>query len=184
MSRRVSFGCSRAAASGSTCCSRWCRALSRRLRGSLSRTCWRKSQSAGGPLKMPRSSPFRYSGVPPTNSTSRPRPRSRRRTPPAASTYCARLNSSVRFDHVDQVMRAPLQLGRRGLGRADVHAAIQGHRVHRDDFGVQPFGQFQAHAVLPLAVGPVRNQQPVAAWRHGRWVGSCGNCQCDGRRLR
>ena len=38
--------------------------------------------------------------------------------------------------HVDEVMRDAGPLGGRGLGGADVHAAVHLHRVHRDDLDV------------------------------------------------
>ena len=56
---------------------------------------------------------FRYSGVPPTNSTSRPRAREcRRPSSAAASTYCATLYSSAGSTMSMQVMRHGGPLGR------------------------------------------------------------------------
>ncbi len=34
------------------------------------------------------------------------------------------------------------------LGRADVHAPVQGHRIQRNDLGADPPRQFHAHASL------------------------------------
>ena len=48
--------------------------------------------------------------------------------------------------HVDQVVRDGRLFGGRRLGRADVHTAINGHRIERDDLGVQLPGQFEPQA--------------------------------------
>ena len=48
-------------------------------------------------------------------------------------------------------------LGRR-LGGADIHAAIKGHRVERNDLGIDPLRQLDPHRRLAAAVGPVRYQ--------------------------
>ena len=42
------------------------------------------------------------------------------------------------------MMRHVAPLGHRRLGGADVHAAIQRHRIERNDFGVDPPRQFDA----------------------------------------
>ena len=54
----------------------------------------------------------------------------------------------VRLDRVDEVMRDGGALACRGLRRADVHAAIQGHRVHRDDFAADLPRKFDSHGRL------------------------------------
>ena len=52
------------------------------------------------------------------------------------------------LDHVDQVVRDASALCQRGFGRADVHAPIDRHRVHRDDLGIEPAGQRHADGRL------------------------------------
>ncbi len=49
-----------------------------------------------------------------------------------------------RFDDIDQVMwNLTHLLGRRFRG-SDVHSPINGHRIERDDFGVQPSGPIRS----------------------------------------
>src|SRR5262249_27318494 len=50
----------------------------------------------------------------------------------------------------------PLRTAR--LGRADVHAAIQRHRIHGDDLSAQPLGQLQAESALARAGGTGEDQ--------------------------
>ena len=52
---------------------------------------------------------------------------------------------------VDHVVRHALHLFRRGLGRADVHAAVDLHRVGRDDLAAEPLRK--RHAERGLARG-------------------------------
>ena len=52
---------------------------------------------------------------------------------------------------VDHMMRHALHLFRRGLGRADVHAAVDLHRVGRDDLAPEPLRE--RHAERGLARG-------------------------------
>ena len=52
---------------------------------------------------------------------------------------------------VDHVVRHALHLFRRGLGRADVHAAVDLHRVGRDDLAAEPLRE--RHAERGLARG-------------------------------
>ena len=47
---------------------------------------------------------------------------------------------------------AALGLGR--LGGADVHAAVDRHRVGVDDLAVEALGEVEGEAVLPAAVAP------------------------------
>jgi len=93
---------------------------------------------------MPRKRPFRYSGV------------RRRRAACVRGTDCGRhvrgggkvlrqAEFLVRPDHVDEMMRDGGALVRRGLRRADVHAAVQGHRVHGDDFAADLPRQLDSH---------------------------------------
>ena len=59
----------------------------------------------------------------------------------------------VRFEHVDQMMRHAAALLVRGLGGADVHRPIQGHRIQRYDLRIES-GWCSAHC--PASFGVVR----------------------------
>ncbi len=78
---------------------------------------------------------------------------------PAASRYCAMLHSSSRRQHVHQVVRHGGTLGGRRLGRADVHAPVQRHRVHGNDLGADPPRQLDADR--RLAGGRRAGQKPT-----------------------
>ena len=54
-----------------------------------------------------------------------------------------------RIDDIDEMMRNSLTLGRARLRRADVHAAIDGHRIERDDLRIDPPGQFNSDGRFP-----------------------------------
>ena len=43
--------------------------------------------------------------------------------------------------HIQHVMRNAVHLRHRGLSRADVHATINLHGIHADDFTLKSFGQ-------------------------------------------
>ncbi len=51
-----------------------------------------------------------------------------------------------RIDDVDEVVRHKIAERARRLGGADIHAAINGHRIERDDLGAEPLGQRDADA--------------------------------------
>jgi hypothetical protein len=65
-----------------------------------------------------------------------------------------------RLTDVDQVVRHGRALGRRGLGGADVQAAIDQGRVDADDFHRHPLGQRQRQRALAAGRGPARH----SAW--------------------
>ena len=109
------------------------------------------ASSAGGPSNRPQSSAFRYSGVPPTNRTCLPRPSMSRQQRLRLLEPPGDAGRFPRIEHVDEMMRHVRALRRRRLGGADVHAAIQRHRVHRDDLGVQALGQLDAELRLARA---------------------------------
>ena len=70
-------------------------------------------------------------------------------------------------------MRHGTALGGRRFRRADVHAPVERHRIERNDFGVEPPGQFDAHG--RFAGGRRPDQKPAVAWKiqgHGVKVGS------------
>jgi hypothetical protein len=54
----------------------------------------------------------------------------------------------VRFRHVEQVVWHAAPLLGRGLGSADVHAAVHASRVDRDDLSVVPHGQLDRKRAL------------------------------------
>ena len=64
-----------------------------------------------------------------------------------------------RLDDVEQMMRHGGAVCGRRLGGADVHAAIDRHRVERDDFGVESLGERDADACL--ADGGGAGQKPT-----------------------
>ena len=53
-----------------------------------------------------------------------------------------------RVGDVDHVVRHALHFLRRGLGRADVHAAVDLHRVGRDDLAAEPLREHDAQRGL------------------------------------
>lgn len=53
-------------------------------------------------------------------------------------------------------MRHAGALGGGGLRRAEVEAAIDLHRIHRDDFAAERFGERERKGAFPTAVGPAR----------------------------
>ncbi len=80
-------------------------------------------------------------------------------------------------DDVDQMVRDPARLVRRWLGCSDVHTPINGHRIERNDFGVQLLGKWQRSVGLPRG-GRTRQipriQQgrfhPVVVFIHRLWI--------------
>ena len=66
-----------------------------------------------------------------------------------------------RVEHVDQVVRHPAALVGVRLGRADVHAAIQRHRVHRHDLRAEALGQLDAEGRFARA-GRAGEDQGIA----------------------
>ena len=78
-------------------------------------------------------------------------------------------------------------LGRRRFGGADIHAAINGHGIERDDLRADPpCASSIPTATFAAAVGPVRNQRSRASGeeRVARDVGSDGGvtaaaCDCE-----
>ncbi len=110
----------------------------------------------------------RYRPVPPTSRARFPRPRCRpaRRAPRPGSRADREL--LIRFHHVQQVVRH--RHGgrhRRRLGRADVHAPVHAHRVHRHQLGFGPRrARAKASADFPDAVGPTRATCPGAGREH------------------
>ena len=71
---------------------------------------------------------------------------------------------------VEQVVRDPAALGLRQLGRADVHPAVDLHRVGVDDLSPEPLGEVEAQARLARRRGTdegddrTRHAPIVAAW--------------------
>jgi hypothetical protein len=57
---------------------------------------------------------------------------------PAVLACCKRL---IRLGHIDQVVRQPRPLLARGLGRAQVHAAVDSHRVATDNLAAEALAQ-------------------------------------------
>jgi hypothetical protein len=49
----------------------------------------------------------------------------------------------VRIDHVDQMVRNDSLLLQRRFRRANVHPAVNGHRIERDNLGAESLGQRQ-----------------------------------------
>ena len=47
--------------------------------------------------------------------------------------------------HIDQVVRDALAFFQRGLGGADIHAAVEEARIARDNLAVQPFGELDGN---------------------------------------
>ena len=89
----------------------------------------------------------------------------------------------ARRKQVQQVMGHALPLLGRRLGGADVHLAIEGHRVQGDDLRVQPLSQFDAHPGFPAGRGP--GQIPAVRgtkvrgrfqWRADRTSSSARKC--------
>ena len=54
----------------------------------------------------------------------------------------------IRIGHVDQVVRNVPAFLRRGLGSANIHAAVEQPRIRRDDLTIQPFGQLDGNTGL------------------------------------
>jgi phosphoribosyl-ATP pyrophosphohydrolase len=69
----------------------------------------------------------------------------------------------MRIDHIDQMMRHGAALGGRWLGGADIHTAIDGHRIERNDFGADPLGERDAHG--RLANGGCSGKEPAIVER-------------------
>ena len=65
----------------------------------------------------------------------------------------------MRLDQVDEVMRRNGALFGRRLRRAEVHAAVQRHRIHRHDFRADPPSQLHANA--RFAGGGRTGQKPT-----------------------
>src|SRR5690606_34055788 len=51
--------------------------------------------------------------------------------------------------NIDQVVRHSVPVFDSRLGRTDVHTAIQGHRIERDDFGAEKARKFNPNLGLP-----------------------------------
>jgi len=65
----------------------------------------------------------------------------------------------LRIGHVDEVMGNPAPQFRRGLGRSDVHAAVEQAGVGGDDLGPDLFGQFHRAEGLPDTRGADQGHQ-------------------------
>jgi hypothetical protein len=63
-----------------------------------------------------------------------------------------------RRDQIEQMVRHGGAVLATRLGRADIEATIDGHRVEREDFAPQQLGQFHAHA--RLAAGRWAGEEP------------------------
>jgi hypothetical protein len=63
--------------------------------------------------------------------------------------------------HVQQVVRHPAPLGRGGLRGADVHAAVELHRVGVDHLGADPLGQLDRQRGLAGRGRPDEREQPA-----------------------
>ena len=72
----------------------------------------------------------------------------------AACWYLPTVAVSDDVEHVELVVRDASTLGRRQLGGADVHAAVQLHRVGVDDLAADPFGDVERQGALAGAGRP------------------------------
>src|SRR4051812_37493216 len=66
-------------------------------------------------------------------------------------------------------MRYASSIGLRGLGGADVKSPIHRHRVHRNNFSIQPFGKFEGETRLAGAGRPSQHESTLKTTRtdHG-----------------
>jgi len=79
----------------------------------------------------------------------------------------------MRIYQVDQMVGHPAALLRSGFGRANVHAAVDGHRIHGNDFRAEALGQRQTDG--GLAGGCRTGKKPAipeGRLGHGAWCGS------------
>ena len=72
----------------------------------------------------------------------------------------------VDVEDVDEMVRDARPLGRRGLGGADVHPAVDLHRVARENLAVQFLGQPQRERALAGRGGADDDQQRQAGAHH------------------
>ena len=70
-------------------------------------------------------------------------------------------------EQVEQVVGDASALRGGDLGRADVHAAVDRHRVGVDDLAPQPLRQVEGQPVLPAAVAPTTATIGGTGARHG-----------------
>ncbi len=63
-----------------------------------------------------------------------------------------------RLQHVQEVMRHAAEVVETRLGGADVHVAVERHRIHRNDFGAEALGQLDAEPRLARAGRPGEDQ--------------------------
>ena len=87
---------------------------------------------------------------------------SRKRRPRLPAVF-ARGERLVRVGHVDQVMRQPRPLFGGWFGRAQVHAAIDGHRVATDDLAAEALAQLQRKRRLAAAGGAEQQNRRAAS---------------------
>ena len=88
-------------------------------------------------------------------SAVRPRPAISAMPARAIAWYSATAADLVQRPDVEQVMRHAAPLGRGQLGRADVHADVELHRVGVDDLAAEP-------------LGPARRRGRTCRWRSAR----------------
>ena len=86
---------------------------------------------------------------------------------------------------VEKVCRNLRPFGRARRCRADVHAPVDGHGVHGDQFGTRPTaGQFQRQGRFARGRGPHHDEVPIGLHRSGRGHGdpstmAGGRCHFD-----
>jgi hypothetical protein len=70
-----------------------------------------------------------------------------------------------RLQHIDQMVRNSAALCRCRLGGADVHAPVQGHRIHRDDLGIEAARQVDAKPCFARSGRPGEHQRVMKGGR-------------------
>ena len=95
----------------------------------------------------------------PTSTGTRPRPRTSAIAARAQPWNCATVAGSRTDEGVEQVVRDPRALGRRRLGGADVHAAVERHRVGVDHLAAEPLGQVEREPGLARGGRPRRRRR-------------------------
>ena len=96
--------------------------------------------------------PFRRS-----QSAARSRAAISRERRPRPSAVLARGKRLIRLGHIDQMMRHARPLFLRRLRRAQLHAAIHGHRVAAHNLAAKPLRQLERKRRLPAARRPEQN---------------------------